>query len=147
MLVIARLGFVGVQTQRQSGATPFSAASFVITDADGNLVKAIDGTLVLKSLDARTRQHERKMKRAVRQVFDIIKAQAEQIAELTGNQTQRTATPRGTMSADDFFAKALQAQAEGRIAALDVSRAEAFLGAGQPVPSELVRQVLGDAAG
>lgn len=103
---------------------------------------AVDGTDVLKALRVRVRDDERKMKRAVRRVFDIVKWQAAQIAELTG-APKRPSTVWDTIYPNEFFAKALQAHSDGRISALDISQTEALLGSRQPPPSELVRRVLG----
>ena len=112
----------------------------VLKATDGTLVKAVDGTPALLALRSRVRRTERRMKNALSQVIDIIKAQAAQVDALTG-APKRPATAHGTVTADEFFAKAMTAQAAGKINGVDISRAEAALNSGQPVPADTVRRV------
>ena len=115
--------------------------AMVLTATDGSLFKAVDGTPALLALRSRLRRNEKRMVRAVRQVVDIIKSQAAQIDELSG-KPRRAASAHGTVTADEFFAKAMTAQADGRISAIEISRAEAALGSGLPVPVDIVRRVM-----
>lgn len=126
---------------------PVDDVTFIVKSVDGTLVRATEGTAIVKSLSVRVRNNERKIRRVMRQVMDIAKSNSEKIAELTGGAPKRRSPAPDTVSPDSFFAKALQAQAEGRISAHDISRAEAFIGAGQPIPVDLVRRVLAETSG
>ena len=46
------------------------------------------------------------------------------------------------LSANEFMAKALAAQASGRLTGLDVARAESALNKGLPVPQDVVNRVI-----
>lgn len=120
--------------------------SLVFKATDGTLVKAVDGTPALMALRSRVRRNEKRMIRAVRQVVDIVKSQAAQIDDLTGKPKRPATAPQGTVTADEFFSKALTAQAAGKITGLDISRAEAALNNGQTVPADIVRRVFDCAA-
>jgi len=46
------------------------------------------------------------------------------------------------VTADQFFAKALEAQKSGRITGTEIAVAETYLNKGQPIPSSIVARVM-----
>lgn len=119
--------------------TPFEK-SFPVVARDGTRLQAIDGTRQVASLESRIADQEFAVIKSLRQIVDIVKSQSAQLAKLA----KARAPKAPSMSHIEFFAKALTAQAEGKICGLDVAKAEACLNQGKPVPVEIVRAVTGD---
>jgi hypothetical protein len=138
--------------------------SFAFTLDSGEVVEAIDGTELVKSLMGRIDNQEQSMQKAMGIALDLIKSQGAQItllkSELTtlGNagrgrktvvsvaekpapEAMHKSEPSG-VSGEEFMAKALTAQASGRITGLQVSIAETALQKGLAVPADIVNKVL-----
>jgi hypothetical protein len=138
--------------------------SFAFTLDSGEVVEAIDGTELVKSLMGRIDNQEQSMQKAIGIALDLIKSQGAQItllkSELTtlGNagrgrktvvsvaekpapEAMQKSEPSG-VSGEEFMAKALTAQASGRITGLQVSIAETALQKGLAVPADIVNKVL-----
>lgn len=146
----------------ENGAEVFGK-SLSFTLEDGQVVEAVDGTELVKALMTRVENTEEVMQKALGGAIDLIKSQGEmikslqiQVDKLSGEGRGRKAVisiaERPTVlkkSEDDaqgiqpaeFMAKALQAQAEGKITGQDVARAEAYLNRGLGVPAEIVARV------
>lgn len=95
---------------------------------------------------------------------DLIKGQAVALKSLTDKYDELANAGRGRkavvtvvdkkpaeakeepagVSSEDFMAKALTAQAGGKLTGIDVSRAEAYINRGMQPPAEIVRKVLGN---
>lgn len=135
-----------------------------VTLADGSQAEAIDGTELVKSLMTRVETTEGQMQKALEGAIGLIKGQSamikslsEQVAKLAGTGRGRKTvvtvtekTPAGTpmnksepagMTGEEFMAKALQAQATGKILAKDVSAIEMYLNRGMPIPAHLIARV------
>lgn len=145
--------------------------SLTVTTEDGETIDAIDGTEMLKALNGRVDALEgalgtdSEMFKAVNGLFSLVKSQEVTIDALRADVARLSSSGRGRraivtmperqeetlaksertegVSSDEFMAKALNAQAQGRITALDVSRAEGFLAKGLQLPADLVGRVLG----
>lgn len=141
------------------------AKSFKFTLEDGTEVEAQDGTALVKSLQDRVDQTEQTMAKALETAVglikgqgDLIKSMQDQIKKLSGEGRGRKAVVSvvekpvaGTMaksmqpegvSPDEFFAKALTAQREGRISGTDIALAETMLNRGQPIPEGILKRVM-----
>lgn len=141
------------------------AKSFKFTLKDGTEVEAQDGTALVKSLQARVDQTEQTMAKALETAVglikgqgDLIKSMQDQIKKLSGEGRGRKAVVSvvekpvsGTMaksmqpegvSPDEFFAKAMTAQREGRISGTDIALAETMLNRGQPIPDGILKRVM-----
>lgn len=134
------------------------AKSFKIKLEDGTELEAMDGAALFKSLSERVEKHEATSLTAVSGLLDVVKSLVGQVAALANKGTGRKAVlavtekpaavadiaksePEG-VSSDEFFAKALSLQAEGKISGNEVRRAEAYLNAGKPIPAEIITKVL-----
>ncbi|HCE08558.1 MAG TPA: hypothetical protein DEQ40_08150 [Oxalobacteraceae bacterium] len=133
--------------------------SFKLKLDDGTEIDAIDGAELFKSLTARVEKHETESLSAVRGLTDLVKSLVGTVASLSNKGVGRKTvvaiaekTPAATqdvnksdtgVSAEDFMAKAMSMQAEGKLAGVDVRRAEAYLNAGKSVPAEIIHRVLG----
>lgn len=140
------------------------AKSFKFTLEDGTEVEAQDGTELVKSLQVRIDQTEQTMAKALETAVglikgqsDLIKSMQDQIKKLSGEGRGRKTVvsvvekPVGTMaksiqpegvSPDEFFAKAMSAQREGRISGTDIALAETMLNRGQPIPPAILQRVM-----
>lgn len=141
------------------------AKSFKFTLEDGTEVEAEDGTELVKSLQARVETTEQTMAKALEQTLNLVKGQSEliksmqdQIKKLSGEGRGRKTVVSvvekpvvGTMvksmqpegvSPDEFFAKALTAQREGRISGSDIALAETMLNRGQQIPPAILQRVM-----
>lgn len=152
------------QEGEEEGA-PAMAKSFKFTLEDGTEVEAQDGSELVKSLQARVEQNEGNMFKALETAVGLIKGQGEliksmqdQIKKLSGEGRGRKAVvsvvekpvpgegvmaksqPAG-MSHDEFFAKALTAQREGRLSGTDIAIAESCLNRGEAIPLNIVQRV------
>jgi hypothetical protein len=141
--------------------------SFTIKLEDGTEVEAQDGTELVKSLTARIEKSEGDLAKALESTVGLIKAQGVMIKSLTeqvkklsgegrgrktvvsvvekpvaGNQPLvKSEAPEG-LTADQFFAKALSAQKEGRISGTDIAIAETHLNRGEPIPAHIIQRVV-----
>lgn len=75
-----------------------------------------------------------------RAVVTVAERQASPATEVMA----KAGMPEG-VTTEDFFAKALNMQSEGKLTGVDIAIAEASLNAGQAVPASIVRRVLGTA--
>lgn len=144
---------------------PAMAKSFKFTLEDGTEVEAQDGSELVKSLQDRVEKNEGQMMKALETAVglikgqgDLIKSMQDQIKKLSGEGRGRKAVvsvvekpspgegvmaksePVG-MSHDQFFAKAMVAQREGRISGTEIAMAEACLNRGEAIPQNIVQRV------
>ena len=141
------------------------AKSFKFTLEDGTEVEAQDGSELVKSLGERLDATETTMAKALGQAVDLIKGQGEmiksmqdQIKKLSGEGRGRKAvvsivekpgpgegvmakSESQGMSHEQFFAKALTAQKEGRLSGTDIAIAESCLNRGEAIPANIVARV------
>lgn len=139
------------------------AKSFTVTMADGTTVEAVDGSEMIKSLIARVEDSDAALLAtggAVTALTDMVKSLAGQVEALQNTGVRRKAVlaitekpapvadvlaksdaPAG-VTGEVFMAKALEANAAGRITSVQVAYCENLINAGQTPPAELVRAVL-----
>jgi len=130
----------------------------------GETIDAVDGTELVKSLMTKIDSQEVSMTKAITATLDLIKSQGEQISALKTEVTRLGSEGRGRktvvsvaekpaagtmqksepvgLSGEEFMAKALVAQAAGRITALEVSIAEGSLLKGLPVRGDIINKVI-----
>lgn len=165
-------GDEGIEGEGDGDGDEGMAKSFSLKLEDGTEVDAIDGTELVKSLIDRFDAQEDTLAKALGGIVDLIKSntetmrsQASLIKSLQGDvkrlggegrgrktvvsvaekpvaETLAKSEPDG-MNANEFMAKALSAQQTGKITGLEVSIAETSLNKGLPVPTNIVRRVLG----
>lgn len=138
------------------------AKSFQLRLEDGSIVEAEDGTELVKALMNRVEKNESLLAKALEGTVNLIKSQGEMIksledkvVKLSGQGKGRKAMlsivekqsvtmtksePEG-ISTHDFMAKALVAQAEGRITGMEVARAESYINSGIQIPQDIVARV------
>lgn len=142
------------------------AKSFKLRLEDGTEVEAQDGSELVKSLQERIEQNEGVMAKAMESAIGLIKGQgelikslSEQVKKLSGEgrgrktvvsvmekpapvaSTLAKSEPTG-MSHEQFFAKALNAQKEGRLSGTEIAVAEACLNRGEAIPQSIVARVV-----
>lgn len=143
------------------------AKSFTLTLEDGTQVEAQDGAEMVKALADRIDTSEANFAKAMGSAVELIKGQAELIKSMQGQLTKLSGEGRGRkavvsvvekpdpaantmaksltpdgMTSDQFFAKALAAQREGRISGTEIAVAETYLNRGQPIPEHIVQRVV-----
>jgi hypothetical protein len=129
------------------------AKSFKLRLDDGTEVDAVDGTEMLKALVAR----DERGAAALKKVFAILSARGDMLKSLQGEVARISGTGgRGTkageiaksensgVTPEQFFVKALSAQAAGKLSGEDIARAESYLNRGLSVPADIVARVYGD---
>lgn len=140
--------------------------SFKVTLADGSVVEAQDGTELVKALQDRVEETEGVLAKALDTAVALIKSQGEQIAALSGKVKALSSEGKGRkavlsvvekpaagtdlakstaeqgMKPEEFMAKALDAQRDGRLTGIEVATAEAYLNRGQPVPANIIERVV-----
>lgn len=141
--------------------------SFALKLEDGTELEAIDGTELVKSLMARVESNEGTIMKALGTAVDLLGKQGNMIKSLQDEVKKLAGEGRGRktvvsvsekpvagatmaksqgaadgLSANEFMAKALAAQASGRLTGLDVARAESALNKGLPVPQDVVNRVI-----
>lgn len=141
--------------------------SFALKLEDGTELEAIDGTELVKSLMARVESNEGTVMKALGTAVELIGKQGDMIKSLQDEVKKLAGEGRGRkavvsvsekpvaganmaksqgaaegLSANEFMAKALAAQASGRLTGLDVARAESALNKGLPVPQDVVNRVI-----
>lgn len=142
--------------------------SFTMRLEDGTEVDAIDGTELVKSLMARIEGNEESILKSFGGLMSVVKAQGDLIKSLTEKVGALSAAGRGRravlaiserpapaapeadkkdegITSEAFMAKALTAQAAGRLNAVQVATAEACINRGETIPVHIVRAVMGDA--
>lgn len=146
------------------------AKSFMLTLEDGTQIEAQDGGEMVKSLQERIEKNEQSMAKALGSAVELIKGQASLIKSLServtklsgegrgrkavvsvvekpaagngaGSNTMAKSEPAG-MSHDQFFAKALTAQKEGRLSGVDIAIAESHLNRGEAIPAHIIQRVV-----
>jgi hypothetical protein len=140
------------ETVEGAEGTPM-AKSFKLKLDDGTEVDAVDGTGMLKALGAR----DERGAAALTKVFAILNARGEMLKSLQGDVARlsgaggRAAKAReiaksaaSDVTPEQFFAKALSAQAAGKLSSEDIARAESHLNRGLAVPTDIVARVYGD---
>lgn len=146
------------------------AKSFEIELADGTKISAVDGVELVKSLIGRIETNEGKLLGALGEASKVIAAQGDMLKSLRADvaalkdqgkprkavltvsekpvpkaeELKKSDEPQG-LDGEAFMAKALAAQAAGRLAGVDVATAEACINANKQPPAHIVRVVLGDA--
>lgn len=142
------------------------AKSFKFTLEDGTEVEAQDGSELVKSLQERIEQNEGVMAKAMEGAIGLIKGQGEMIKSLSEQVKKLSGEGRGRktvvsvmekpapvastlakseptgMSHEQFFAKALNAQKEGRLSGTEIAVAEACLNRGEAIPQSIVARVV-----
>lgn len=142
------------------------AKSFKFTLEDGTEVEAQDGSELVKSLQERIEQNEGVMAKAMESAIGLIKGQGEMIKSLSEQVKKLSGEGRGRktvvsvmekpapvastlakseptgMSHEQFFAKALAAQKEGRLSGTEIAVAEACLNRGEAIPQSIVARVV-----
>ena len=141
--------------------------SFALKLEDGTELEAIDGTELVKSLMDREESNEGTVMKAHGAAVDLLGKQGDMIKSLQDEVKKLAGEGRGRktvvsvsekpvagatmaksqgaadgLSANEFMAKALAAQASGRLTGLDVARAESALNKGLPVPQDVVNRVI-----
>lgn len=139
--------------------------SFKFVDAEGKEHEGIDATELLKAFDTRLKTVE-SLPTDVAKLFGaqttLIKSLIDQVGALATQGKGRkavlsvadpkkeedlTKAEQPTVTPDQFFAKAFEAQKAGRISASDISLAEGYLNRRQPVPEAIMRAVYPEMAG
>jgi hypothetical protein len=140
-------------------------------DDEGNRIEVMDATEMVKSLTLRLEQSESGAEKAIGLAVGLLKSQAadlqtqgemikslsDQVAALSSQgrgrasvvtmaekpgvtQMAKAQEPAG-LNPQEFMAKALDAQKQGRISGRDVSVAEGYLQKGLAVPADIVNRV------
>jgi hypothetical protein len=144
---------------------PAMAKSFKFTLEDGTEVEAQDGSELVKSLQDRVEKNEGQMMKALETAVGLIKGQGDLIKSMQDQNKKLSGEGRGRkavvsvvekpspgegvmaksepvgMSHDQFFAKAMVAQREGRISGTEIAMAEACLNRGEAIPQNIVQRV------
>ena len=132
--------------------------SFTFTTDDGDEVQAFDATELLKSLTTRVDDNTVALRKALSLTVETLGKQDQQIKALRADVAALKASGRGRKAVvtvptpmqksepapatgQEFMAKCLAAQSQGRITGIDVARAEAALNRGIPVPQDIVARV------
>lgn len=157
-----------VDADDKDGGKPM-AKSFKFTLEDGTEVEAQDGSEMVKALSDRVGALEGEkdgLAKALESAVGVIKGYAplikslqDQVTKLGGEgrgrktvvsivekpepgaQTLAKSEPAG-LSHDQFFAKALAAQKEGRLSGVDIAMAESCLNRGEAIPPSIVARVV-----
>lgn len=144
--------------------------SLTMTDEDGNVIEAVDGTELVKSLVARLDTHEASVTerdedimKSLNAMKDLVVGQSELIKSLTGRLDAMGSEGRGRrsvvtltdkpdattlqksqpdgISADMFMAKAMEANKAGRLSTVEIAVIEGSLNRSIDVPADIVRKV------
>lgn len=143
------------------------AKSFKIKLDSGEEIDAVDGAELIKSLVSRIEGNEAGVGKLLRDTVTAIGAQGELIKSLQaeiaklgeagkGRKAVVAIAPKpgptaeelakantaGEISGEEFMAKAMSAQAAGRISSVQVATAEAHINAGKAPPADILRAVL-----
>jgi len=146
------------------------AKSFKIVLEDGTEVEAVDGADLIKSLVARIEGNESSVLKVLGETAKVALAQGELIKSLQADLAALKSEGKGRkavlaitekpapkteelrkseagdgLTGEEFMAKAMSAQAAGRINGTQVAIAEAHINAGKNPPLDILKAVLGDA--
>lgn len=147
------------------------AKSFEIELADGTKIQAVDGAELVKALIGRIETNESAVLKVLGETAKIAVEQGKLIKSLQGEvaslkdqgkgrkavltvaekpapkaeELKKSQEPEG-LDGEQFMAKALSAQAAGRINGTQVAIAEAHINAGKQPPANIVKAVVGDEA-
>jgi hypothetical protein len=136
--------------------------AITVFDAEGNPLPAVDGTEMIKSLQAeldgiKAERADENMHlgKSLELVAEMLKSQGEQIAALTEQMSRVAGEGRGrravvtvqsdmsksempaAVSTDEVLAKCLTAQRDGKLSAHDVSLAESCVNRGMEIPARI----------
>lgn len=141
--------------------------SFSFTLENGEVIEAVDGTELVKSLITRIDSTETDTKAAIDGLFGLVKSQAELIKSMHADmhklassgkgrkavlsiaeknvapateQMNKSLQPEG-MTHKEFFSKALTLQGQGKLHGDVIRRAESLMNRGLPIPSDMVALV------
>jgi len=140
--------------------------SFAFTLEDGQVVEAIDGTELVKSLIGRMDSTDTMMTKALTQTLELVKSQGEMIKSLRGEikklagegrgrkavvtvaekvpaGQQMTTSEQPGLTTQEFFAKANAAFGAGRITGQELTVIDVSLRSGMAVDQGLVAKVVG----
>lgn len=143
--------------------------SFSFKLDDGTEVEAVDGTQMVKALMTRVEKSEGQTTEALERTIGLLKSQGEIIKSLQGQVEKLASSGKGRktvlsiaekksvsemrksetgegdedgMPAQEFMAKALSAQSQGKVTGADVARAESYINRGLQVPEDIVKRVI-----
>lgn len=139
--------------------------SFELELENGEKVNAIDATDLLKSMMGRQDTQETALTKALEITLGTIKTQGDMLKSLQDQVTKLSNAGRGRKTAvtmhekaaptsmakshepegvspNEFMAKALVLQEQGKLSGLDVSRAEAYINRGEEIPMDIRSKVL-----
>ena len=106
----------------------------------GLVIVVLIGLVVFMGLKNKSLQDEvKKLAGEGRGRKTVVSVSEKPVAGATVAKSQGAADG---LSANEFMAKALAAQASGRLTGLDVARAESALNKGLPVPQDVVNRVI-----
>ena len=151
--------------ENEDGMEPMGK-SFAFTLDDGQVVEAIDGTELVKSLIGRMDSTDTMMTKALTQTLDLVKSQGEMIKALRGEikklagegrgrkavvtvaekvpaGQQMTTSEQPSLTPQEFFAKANDAFGTGRITGQELTVIDVSLRSGMAVDQGLVAKVVG----
>lgn len=140
--------------------------SFSFTLENGEVIEAMDGTELVKSLMTRIDASETDTKAAIDGLFGLVKSQADLIKSMhadmrklassgkgrkavlsiaekpapVADQMAKSMQPEG-MSTQEFFSKALALQGQGKLSGDVIRRAESFVNRGIAIPADVVALV------
>lgn len=143
------------------------AKSFKFTLEDGTEMEAEDGAALVKSLQDKFELSEGNLIKALDATAVLIKGQGELIKSLSDRVSKLSGEGRGRkavvsvvekpapgaspmaksmqpegMTHDQFFAKALSAQRDGKISGMDIAMAESCLNRGEAIPPSILQRVV-----
>lgn len=138
--------------------------SFELELENGEKVEAFDATELLKSMMGRQDAQETALTKALEITLGTVKTQGDMIKSLQDQVTKLSNAGRGRKTAvtmhekpaptmakshevegvspNEFMAKALVLQEQGKLSGLDVSRAEAYINRGEEIPMDIRTKVL-----
>ena len=142
--------------------------SFTIKLDDGTEVEAVDGAQLIKSLVDRIEGNETTLAKAlgatvalIKGQGDLIKSLSDQVAKLNSQGVGRRAVlaisekvpaaplvkaiaDENVVTGEEVMAKAMDAQAAGRITGLEVIKLEGSINRGMQPPEDILRRVYAD---
>lgn len=138
--------------------------SFELELENGEKVEAFDATELLKSMMGRQDAQETALTKALEITLGTVKTQGDMIKSLQDQVTKLSNAGRGRKTAvtlhekaaptmakshgeegvspNEFMAKALVLQEQGKLSGLEVARAEAYINRGEEIPVDIRTKVL-----
>lgn len=149
----------------ENGEEPMGK-SFAFTLENGEVIEAMDGTELVKSLMDRVNGQEAVMAKALGQTLDLVKAQGDMIKSLQGQVKKLAGEGRGRkavlsvaekvpagqtmakseqpgMTLQEFFAKADAAFASGRITGHELTAIDVCRRSGAAIDQGIIAKVIG----